>query len=73
MRQQQIQPKAQLGKIILVQLFRIVGAELVGGRDAADHCEFVRVHQGPGAGVGGVAGIAVEGPDKGDDECVVRP
>lgn len=73
MRQEQIQPKAQLGKVVLVQLFGVIGTELVRGGDTANHGEFVCVDEGPCAGECGVGRIAVQGPDEGDDEGVVRP
>ena len=73
MRQEQVQPEAELCKVVLVQLFGIIGAELVRRGHAADDGELVRVDQRPRASVRRVLGVAIESPDEGDDESVVSP
>lgn len=72
-RQQEVQPEAQPRKLILVQFLGVRRAELVSRGGSRDDGEFVGVDECPCAGVGRVARVAVQEPDKGDDEGVVRP
>lgn len=71
-REEVVQPEGQEREAVALEVGRVGGPEVDGGRDAADHRRLVRVDERPGAGEAG-APPPVEQPHPGDDEEVVRP
>lgn len=72
-RQEQIEPEAQPGEVILVKLFLVVRSKLVSCGLTRDNGQFMSVDESPRACKGRVLRVPVEKPDEGNDEGVVRP
>jgi len=88
MSQQEVQVHRQPCKVVLIQLGRVVGTQLISGglrwsansyssksgtHLSRDSSDFVSVDQGPGGSVGGVFRVSIQCPDEWDNESVMCP
>jgi len=71
--QHEVQVHTQPCEVVLVQLGRVIGAQLVGSCLSGDSSDFVSVDKRPGGSVSGVFGVSVQCPDERYDKGVMCP
>jgi len=71
--QHEVKVHTQPSEVVLVQLGRVVGSELVGRGLSRDSSHFVSVDESPGGSVSCVLGVSIQCPDKRYDKGVMCP